>query len=940
MRNRRLLAPELVQTSAMDCGPACLKSLLEGYGISVSYDRLREACQTDLDGASIDAIEQVAGELGLEAEQIMLPVDHLLLPEAKTFPAIVVVRLPNSLTHFVVVWRRLGGMLQVMDPAQGRVWPSAKSFLNQVHLHAHAVPAADWREWAGSDDFVGALRCHGRRVGAPDGTISRLIESALSDPDWRPVAALDAAIRMIGPMVEAGGLRGTATIGRILEGFVHRARFEAESPFHVIPPLYWSVLPAVAEPESEERLVFRGAVLIRVRGRREATVPQQGVPEASGSLSESLTQRLSQTPVATMRQLIGFLREDGLLAPAALAAALAVASGGVVVEALLYRTFLDLTGVLGLTQQRLGAFAILVGFLGVLLVLDILTGGGLLRIGRRLEMRLRVHLLRMMPNLPDRYFGSRLVSDMAERSHAIHEIRMLPILGGQLVHSLLGLTLTTAGIIWLDPHTAPIAVFSALFAILLPLVVQPILAERDLRFRTHSGGLCRFYFDALRGLAPVRAHGAEEAVRCEHEDLLVNWARSGLGLQRIAVSLDGLSALIGFGLTAWLLLGHITRNADSAVGLLMVYWALNIFVLGEQVAQVAVMYPRQRNLCRRLLEPLASAEEATTEAGQSTVSIDVEQHAAPTPTAGQGVAIEFENVSIRASGQTIFEDANLKIDPGSHVCIVGRSGAGKSSLVSLLLGWHTAASGRVLVDGAALDEARLEWLRRQTAWVDPAIQIWNRSLLDNLKYGLPPELGSPPIARIVEQADLLPLLEKLPDGLQTRLGESGTLVSGGEGQRVRLGRAMLRQTSRLVVLDEPFTALDRERRRELLKRARELWRQATLLCITHDVDESLAFDRVIVVEQGRVVEDGEPATLAGQAGSAYRRLLNSEKEVRWNTWGNREWRRIRLENGRMVEFTEKPKHEESTRKDMLAGSALGRGSGSFGATGVASDEIH
>ncbi len=113
---RRLwLAPEVVQTSAMDCGPAALKCLLEGFGVSVSYGRLREACQTDVDGTSIDTIETIAGSLGIEAEQVMLPEDHLLLAESQALPAIVIIRNPNGSTHFVVVWRRHGPIVQVMD---------------------------------------------------------------------------------------------------------------------------------------------------------------------------------------------------------------------------------------------------------------------------------------------------------------------------------------------------------------------------------------------------------------------------------------------------------------------------------------------------------------------------------------------------------------------------------------------------------------------------------------------------------------------------------------------------------------------------------------------------------------------------------------------------------------------------------------------------------
>src|SRR5256712_13517144 len=92
---RRFFAPEVIQTSAMDCGPASLKCLLEGFGISVSYGRLREACQTDVDGTSIDTLEEVAVQLGLAAEQILVPVDHVLLPEARTFPAIVGIRPPT-----------------------------------------------------------------------------------------------------------------------------------------------------------------------------------------------------------------------------------------------------------------------------------------------------------------------------------------------------------------------------------------------------------------------------------------------------------------------------------------------------------------------------------------------------------------------------------------------------------------------------------------------------------------------------------------------------------------------------------------------------------------------------------------------------------------------------------------------------------------------------
>src|SRR5262249_27915070 len=188
---RRWLAPEVVQTSAMDCGPASLKCLLEGFGIAVSYGRLREACQTDVDGTSIDTLETVAGQLGLEAEQVMLPEDHLLLPESAALPAVVVARTPNGSTHFVVIWLRLGRLVQVMDPATGRRWMSGNELRAELYKHTMAIPAASWREWAGSESFLNGLR---RRMAEIGVTNEDLMKQALADPGWQSLAALDAAV--------------------------------------------------------------------------------------------------------------------------------------------------------------------------------------------------------------------------------------------------------------------------------------------------------------------------------------------------------------------------------------------------------------------------------------------------------------------------------------------------------------------------------------------------------------------------------------------------------------------------------------------------------------------------------------------------------------------------------------------------------------------------
>ncbi len=893
LSRRRMFVPEVVQTSAMDCGPASLKCLAEGFGIPVSYGRLREACQTDVDGTSIDTMEEVAVQLGLEAEQIMAPADFVLLSEANLLPAIAVVLRASKVTHFVVAWRGHGGLLQVMDPAIGRQWEPKAQFLASLYIHILPVSAKGWREWAESEKFTLPLRRKFNDLGISRTAAERFIDSALSVPGWRALSRLEAGTRSLGAIVRSGGLRRGSEAERVLQRLLEQASRDPKEGFGVIPSNYWSAWAAPPE-DGEERVFFKGAVLVHVKGRRsEAAVAE------TGKLPPEVAAALQEKPGRPARELLHMLKADGLLAPGVVVTALGLATLGVLVEAILFRSLLDMPREFGVSGERLGVMTALLVFLAALMLLELPIASGILRIGRHLEARLRTTFLEKIPKLGDRYFHSRLTSDMAERSHSTHRIRLLPGLGGQFLRSVFELMVTVAGIIWLDVSLAVPALLAASLAVALPLLVQPLLAERDLRVRNHTGALSRFYLDALLGLVPVRTHGAERALRREHESLLVEWARASFAVQRLVVWVEALQGLTGFGLAAWLMLSHVSRAGETGGALLLVYWALNLPGLGEEIAQVARQYPTYRNVTLRLLEPIGALEDKTSASEslsrKSPVSV---ASGLKSPDPAGAIAIELDKVSVSASGHTILEEINLKIEPGEHVAIVGASGAGKSSLLGLLLGWYRAAAGSVRVDGAALEGDYLEQLRKDTAWIDPAVQLWNRSLFFNLCYG---NLDSVPTANLLEQAELRQLLEKLPDGLQTELGESGGLVSGGEGQRVRFGRALLRREVRLALLDEPFRGLDRHQRRKLLARARRHWDGTTLLCVTHDVGETLGFPRALVVENGRIVEDGAPSELARQANSRYRALLEAEESVREGSWSSGHWRHLRLEDGRLVE---------------------------------------
>jgi len=440
----------------------------------VSYGRLREACQTDVDGTSIDTLEEVAVQLDLEGEQVMLPVDHVLLPEAQALPAIGVVRLPSGVTHFVVAWRRHGHVVQLMDPATGRRWPTCQRFLHELYVHTMPFPAPAWREWAGTEECLGALRRRLAQVGLSGGAMARLVEAALLDPSWRPLAALDASTRMVAAVVRAGGLRRGRQAARVLERCFERARDEPAGEDESIPADYWMVRPAPSGAADEAQVLLRGAVLVRVHGRRSTEPSLAGEvsqsPGGPAPLSPELAAALEEPPSRPGRELLRLLWPDGLLAPMALLAALLLAAGGLVLEALLFRSFFDLGRELCLSGQRLSAIGVLLGFVAALLLLEFPIATGLLRVGRHLEARLRLAFLAKIPRLGDRYFQSRLTSDMAERCHTAHTLRLLPDLGGQLLRSTFELVLTTAGIAWLDPASAPLAVLAAAFALGLPLL--------------------------------------------------------------------------------------------------------------------------------------------------------------------------------------------------------------------------------------------------------------------------------------------------------------------------------------------------------------------------------------------------------------------------------------------------------------------------------------
>jgi ABC-type bacteriocin/lantibiotic exporter with double-glycine peptidase domain len=877
----------------MDCGPATLKSLLEGFGVPVSYGRLREACQTDVDGTSVDALEDVARQLGLDAEQVLVPIDHALLPQAQNLPAIAVVRLPGGASHFTVVWRRFGPWVQVMDPAAGRQWLPLASLERQLLVHQMNVPMDDWRGWALSADFAAPMQARLEGIGLSRGQAHKLLTQAQAHHQWFGLGALDACTRFVQSIVKDGGLSPGTQAAVLLGSLFHETLAAPDDIYHAVPMSYWSVVPQSSD-NTQVALRAKGVVLVRVKGRLLPDAASAHTNTEQAHPSRELSAALAEPPMNPLRTAWRLLGQAGRLTPLAVLSVSLVAAAAVLMEMLLFRGLLDVIGTLGDATQRLGALLMLLAFGLILLGLEWPVMREAMRLGRQLEAQLRMALLDKLPRLSERYFQSRAVSDMAERGHSIHATRNLPGLAMQCVRTVADLGMTLLGLAWIDPACLRWAGPMVISALALPWLWRRWMSERDMRVRNQASALHTFCLDALLGLTPIRTHGAERAVRQQHEGLLVSWTRSTLSLVRVGLLTEGIQSALMLGMACMLLWGHFQRHG-SATGadLLLVYWVLKLPALGQWLVHLAQQISAQRNVMARLIEPLQAPQDESLP--------NADPNANPTTqatTARAGLAWRIEQGEVRAAGHTLLSDLNLQVAAGEHIAIVGPSGAGKSTLAALLLGLHRLSEGQLHVDGGAPTPLMPAHLRAHTAWIDPATQIWNRSLLDNLHSALP-DGHNPALGPAIDAAQLRSVLRKLPQGLQTHLGEGGALLSGGEGQRVRLARALLQPHVRLVVLDEPFRGLDRIQRQTLLRELRQWWSGATLLCVTHDLSETLGFDRVLVIEDGRIVEDGPPATLIGATAtsaspSRYRSMLEAEQAVHAELWQQPAWRRLQL----------------------------------------------
>jgi ATP-binding cassette subfamily B protein len=485
------------------------------------------------------------------------------------------------------------------------------------------------------------------------------------------------------------------------------------------------------------------------------------------------------------------------------------------------------------------------------------------------DMRLAV--FRHLQTLSPRYYARNPMGDVLSRLN--NDVSEVQRIASDTLLALLGNVVFLVGTVGILLHLEP-RLFLVSVSLVLPAVVVSRhygrkVTDRNLRVRERSADIGSFLVEAFLGMRQTVASGQEERESGRFRDKNDRFVGAVLDRQVTNLLASGIP-------------GVLLSISTLAVFLLGGYWVIEgRFSMGSFVAFSAYQ--------ARLLGPVGSlmslylgvsAARASLERVFALLDERPEIVEAPEPTALPQARgdIEFRGIALDHGREApVLSDVNFSVTPGSITALVGPSGVGKSTIADLLLRRIDPDQGCIVLDGIDVKKMKLSDLRRHVAVVEQETFLWNASIEENIRYGRP-EATSHEVERVARLAGIHDFILTLPQGYLTRVGERGLALSAGQRQRIAIARALM-QDSAVLVLDEATSALDGETERSIADALLPLLRERTTLILSHRFPLVAKADRVLVLERGRVVQDGTTAGLSREEGT-FQRLFQSEAPAR------------------------------------------------------------